>query len=197
MKKTFWKVSNVLMASVITLLGYAGCRSAQQKDSVETVYGPPPGYEEELLQQRLDAEKQAQMEKEEKERQRIEQMKVVYGPPPSSYRDVRPDVDGIYDVVESMPRFKGDVSPEEWVQQKLRYPAKARQNRVEGRVIVSFVVRADGQVDGVSVAKSVSPLLDQEAVRVVKSMPRWQPGVHRGQAVSVRYMLPVDFRLSR
>jgi len=198
MKEAFWKVSNALMASVITLLGYTGCRSAQQRDSIESVYGPPPEYEEELLQQRLDAEKQAQMEKEEKERLRREQrIKVVYGPPQSYYRKAKADADGVYDVVEQMPHFEGDDQPQKWIQQNLRYPAKAKQQREEGRVIVSFIVRDNGQIDGVTVVKSVSPLLDQEAIRVIKSMPRWQPGMQDGEAVNVRYALPVNFRLPR
>jgi len=195
MKKKFWKVSNMLMSSVITIMGFSGCRSASHRvDPVECVYGPPPEVEEEI--RRAEAERDSILQMQQQEQQRREEaMKVVYGPPPSAYRNAKPDADGIYDVVEDMPRFNGGVSPEEWVQQNLRYPAKARQLRVEGRVIVSFVVRDNGQIDGVTVVKSASPLLDQEAVRVVKSMKDWQPGLQRGSAVNVRYMLPVDFRL--
>ena len=71
----------------------------------------------------------------------------------------------------------------------------AIQRLEQGRVIVSFIVRKDGTLDGVTVVKSVASLLDQEAVRVVKSMPKWEPGRHRGEAVNVRYVLPVTFTL--
>ena len=197
MKKRFWKVSNVLMSSAIAMLGFSGCRTTQQTDPVKVAYGPPPGYELELQrraqeQAKAEAERQAQLEQQ-RERERMDKVKLVYGPPPSPYRNATPDPDGIYDIVEDMPSFDGDIA--QWLAEHLRYPAQARRQQVEGRVIVSFIVRDDGTIDGVTVVRSVNRLLDAEAVRLVKSMPQWRPGGHNGRPVNVRYVLPVDFRL--
>ena len=71
----------------------------------------------------------------------------------------------------------------------------AEENGVQGRVIVSFVVERDGSITDVKVVKSVDQALDKEAMRVVKSMPRWIPGKQNGQAVRVKYTVPVTFRL--
>ena len=199
MKTRFFKVSNLLLGSLIAALGLGACKTAQQK-RMALAYGPPPTQQkigEFVGQQQDDAQQREEMQKKEAERQRIERgnIKLVYGPPPSRYRDALPDPDGIYDIVDDMPSFRGDVSAEEWIRQHLRYPAKSRQRLEQGRVIVSFIVRKDGTLDGVTVVKSVASLLDQEAVRVVKSMPKWEPGRHRGEAVNVRYVLTVTFTL--
>lgn len=202
MKKTFYKVSNLLLGSVITLLGFSCCRTTRNQE-VECVYGPPSTFglkeqeEEEQLKQWQQQQEEQRLIEEQKEREKRESMiKVVYGPPPSSLIKARPDADGIYDVVEQMPLFdNGRTDPTEWTSSHMRYPAKARQQGVEGRVIVSFIVKADGSLDGISVVRPVHPLLDAEAVRVVKTMPRWESGRHHGEAVSVRYILPVDFKL--
>ena len=91
-------------------------------------YGPPPTQQKigELVgPQQDDAKQREEMQKKEAERQRIERgnIKLVYGPPPSRYRNAVPDPDGIYDIVDDMPRFPGDVSAEDWIRQHLRYPA--------------------------------------------------------------------------
>ena len=103
----------------------------------------------------------------------------------------------VFDVVEQMPEFQG--GPQAlftWLSQNVKYPAIAEENGVEGRVIVTFVVERDGSIADVRVVKSVDPSLDKEAVRVVKSMPRWIPGKHKGSAVRVKYTVPVTFKLS-
>ena len=102
----------------------------------------------------------------------------------------------VFDVVEQMPEFQG--GPQAlftWLSQNVKYPAIAEENGVEGRVIVTFVVERDGSIADVRVVKSVDPSLDKEAVRVVKSMPRWIPGKQKGETVRVKYTTPVTFRL--
>ena len=103
----------------------------------------------------------------------------------------------VFDVVEQMPSFPGgNAAMMNYLSQNIKYPVIAEENGIQGRVIVQFVVGKDGHISDVRVAKSVDPSLDKEAVRVVKGMPRWIPGKQNGQAVTVRYTLPVTFRLN-
>ena len=80
-----------------------------------------------------------------------------------------------------------------YIRDNMRYPQAALENNIQGRVIVQFVVGKDGNVTNVQVLKGVDRLCDQEAVRVIESMPRWIPGKHNGQAVRVYYRVPVTF----
>jgi TonB family protein len=99
-------------------------------------------------------------------------------------------------VVEQMPEFPGGMAKlMEYLSQNVRYPALAMQQRVQGRVVVEFVVNKDGSISEESILRSVHPLLNEEALRVVKNMPKWSPGMQRGKAVRVRYTVPVLFRL--
>ena len=101
-----------------------------------------------------------------------------------------------YDVVEEMPSFPGGQGAlMSYLNNHVEYPAVAQENGVQGRVIISFIVEADGRIGEVEVARSVDPSLDSEAVRVVKSMPRWNPGKQNGKYVRVKYTVPIVFRL--
>ena len=101
-----------------------------------------------------------------------------------------------YDVVEKMPQFPGGTGKLfEFLSKNVKYPAEAENNDVQGRVIVTFVVEKDGEISNAKVVKSVHPTLDAEALRVVNSMPSWTPGMQNGEAVRVKYTVPVTFRL--
>ena len=76
------------------------------------------------------------------------------------------------------------------------YPADAAKNKVEGRVLVTFVIEHDGSISNVNVVNSVYPSLDKEAIRVVSEMPKWIPGKANGKTVRVKYTIPITFRLS-
>ena len=107
-----------------------------------------------------------------------------------------PAPDKVFDVVEQAPSFiGGDAKMYAWLTKNLRYPEIAQQNGIQGRVIVQFVVEKDGSISGVAVAKGIDKDLDREAIRVVKSMPKWQPGKNNGQPVRAKYTLPVMFKL--
>lgn len=107
------------------------------------------------------------------------------------------DGDGVFDVVEVMPSFPGGVNAMmKYLRENIKYPAEAAKAGIEGKVIVQFVVGKDGTVRDVKPIGSVSPALDAEAVRVVAAMPKWTPGYQRGEAVNVRYVLPVYFRMN-
>ena len=102
----------------------------------------------------------------------------------------------VYEEVEEMPSFPGGPDAlMEWLNNNVKYPVQAQENGVQGRVIVSFVVETDGRIGEAEVARSVDPYLDREALRVVKSMPRWIPGRQNGECVRVRYNVPIAFRL--
>ena len=102
----------------------------------------------------------------------------------------------IFTVVEQMPLFPGgDAALMGYLRDNIHYPTVAAENGVQGRVVVGFVVERDGSITDVNVLRSVDPSLDREAVRVVKSMPKWTPGKQNGSAVRVKYQVPVTFRL--
>ena len=103
----------------------------------------------------------------------------------------------VYDVVEQMPSFPGGNSGlMTYLNQHTHYPAEAQENGVQGRVVVSFVVEKNGQINDVTVMRHVDPSLDKEAIRVVRNMPRWTPGKQGGEPVRVRFTVPVSFRLN-
>ena len=99
----------------------------------------------------------------------------------------------VFELVEQPPSFPGNVFS--WLGRNIHYPPMAQENNVQGRVVVSFIVETDGAVSDVQVVKGVDPALDKEAVRVVKAMPKWEPGMQNGQPVRVRKNLPVTFKL--
>ena len=102
----------------------------------------------------------------------------------------------IFTVVEQMPMFPGgDAALMGYLRDNIHYPTVAAENGVQGRVVVGFVVERDGSITDVNILRSVDPSLDREAMRVVKSMPRWTPGKQNGSAVRVKYQVPVTFRL--
>lgn len=104
--------------------------------------------------------------------------------------------DVIYQVVETMPSFPGgDVSMFKFLSENVEYPTAAQQNGIQGRVICQFVVQKDGSIVDVETVRSVDTNLDKEAIRVIKAMPRWSPGLHRGIKVRVKYTLPINFKL--
>ena len=102
----------------------------------------------------------------------------------------------VFDVVEQMPSFPGgDAELMKFLHDHIKYPVVAEENGIQGRVIAQFVVERDGSISDVKVIKSVDPSLDKEAIRVLKSMPKWIPGKQNGSAVRVKYTVPVTFRL--
>ena len=103
----------------------------------------------------------------------------------------------VFFVVEDMPTFQGKDKDyfRTYIQKNLRYPTIAAENGISGRVYVQFVVNKRGEVTNVRVARGVDPSLDKEAVRVIKSSPKWGAGKQRGQAVSVGFTFPIVFQL--
>ena len=102
----------------------------------------------------------------------------------------------VFDVVEKMPEFPGGVQELlGFLSKTIKYPAEAEKAGTQGRVIATFVVRKDGSISDARVVKSVDPLLDAEALRVINAMPAWIPGTQNGKPVNVKYTVPISFRL--
>ena len=116
---------------------------------------------------------------------------VTYAPQPKEAEQGE-----VFQVVEEQPMFPGGMGElMKYLQANIKYPEQAKNNGLQGRVIVQFVVNKDGSICEDTILKSVAPSLDAEAVRVVRSMPNWTPGKQKGEAVRVRFTLPVTFRL--
>jgi TonB family protein len=100
--------------------------------------------------------------------------------------------DGVFVAVEELPEFP---AMESWLKDNLKYPAEAYSKKITGIVNVAFLVTSAGKIRDVQVIKSVNPLLDAEAKRVISSMPDWKPGTQHGKAVPVQMKVPVEFKL--
>ena len=105
--------------------------------------------------------------------------------------------DSVLMIPEEMPKFPGgDKALIEFLQKNVKYPVEAQKKGVEGRVVVNFVVEKDGSLSEIKTVRSVDPLLDEEAVRVVSAMPKWEPGKQKGKPVRVKYNVPISFKLT-
>jgi len=98
-------------------------------------------------------------------------------------------------MVEVMPTFRGgDINTfRGWVQSRTNFPQEAVERKIQGRVSLTFIVEPDGSVTNVTVVKGVDPLIDNEAVKAIKASPKWSPGLQRGQAVRVRFLIWLNF----
>ncbi len=107
------------------------------------------------------------------------------------------EVDEIFTIVEDKPGFPGgDGAMYKYLGKNIDYPSQARRMGIEGRVFVQFVVNKDGSISDVKSIKGIGAGCDEEAARVIKSMPKWKPGKQRGRPVKVRMVLPVFFKLN-
>lgn len=99
--------------------------------------------------------------------------------------------------VEQMPSFMGGdlMKFRNWVQSKVRFPQIAQENNISGRVLLMFVIERDGTLTNIQVLQTPDSSLSDEAIRVLKTSPKWTPGKQRNQAVRVKYTLPIDFRI--
>ena len=128
--------------------------------------------------------------------------KLKEGQPTKSSKDAKSvkmkDGRLVYEVVETPPAFPGgDEALMKFLMNNIIYPVKAQEQNIQGKVTVGFIVDENGKVIEPEVARSVHPLLDAEALRVIKSMPAWIPGKQKGKNVSVRYFVPVNFKLQK
>jgi protein TonB len=103
--------------------------------------------------------------------------------------------DKVFEKVEDMPEFPGgEQAMMDFVSKNVVYPKEAQEKGISGRVMVSFIVEKDGSVNEVKIVRGIGGGCDEEAVRVVKSMPKWKPGKMKGKPVRVSYMMPIIFK---
>lgn len=103
----------------------------------------------------------------------------------------------VYEAPEVMPEYPGGMEKlMEFLRTSVKYPVQAQKSKIEGRSVIGFVVETDGSISNVSVTKGSHPLLDSEAIRVVNEMPKWKPGMIKGNPVRVKFNLPVYFKLN-
>jgi TonB family protein len=110
----------------------------------------------------------------------------------------KPDSSAVYNfaVIEEKPEFPGgNAALMQFLGSNTKYPEYAKENGIQGRVFVAFVIDKDGKVIDVEILRGVHKILDKEAIRVVSSMPDWSPGIQKGKAVKVRYQVPINFKL--
>ena len=109
---------------------------------------------------------------------------------------MQPDKNGVYQIVEEMPMFPGgEQAMMDYVSKNVVYPSEAQEKGISGRVFVGFIVEKDGSVSNVKVLRGIGGGCDEEAVRVIKAMPKWKPGKMKGKPVRVSYMMPIIFKL--
>lgn len=107
------------------------------------------------------------------------------------------DEDDIFQVVEEMPEFPGgEAKLLEYLAKNIKYPERAREQGVQGKCIIEFVINKDGSVVEPKVVRSLEAQCDNEAMRVIRTMPKWKPGKQRGKPVRVKYTVPVQFKLT-
>ena len=112
------------------------------------------------------------------------------------YRPVEPVEDEILVTAEKMPEFPGgNGALLQYLNKNIKYPVVPQEQGIQGRVIIQFVVDKDGTITDPVVVRSVDPYLDKEALRVIKAMPKWKPGIQGARSVRVKYTVPVTFRL--
>jgi protein TonB len=106
--------------------------------------------------------------------------------------------ENVFIVVEDMPKFQnGDIKDfQSWVMKNIEYPKEALKKKISGKVYCQFVVAKDGKIKDIKILRSVDKLLDDEVIRVIKSSPKWTPGMQRNKAVDVGMTIPVQFKLS-
>lgn len=166
-----------------------------RRDPIPPPPPPPPEPETpdiiEVVEEEVETKMDIQIEDDQSQRQLN-----TYVPPPPPKPKQEEVTDEIFVVVENQPEFPGgNTAMMKFLGDNIKYPVIAQENGIQGRVICNFVVEKDGSITDVQVVRGVDPSLDREAMRVIQQMPRWKAGKQRGQAVRVRFTLPVVFRL--
>ena len=165
-----------------------------QQTSQETPPPPPPPAVQEVEVLNV-VEDNVETETIEVTTEETEQEVVIAAPVEAPVEEEEEEV--VFVVVEKMPEFSGGQQALfKFLSENVKYPVIAQENGIQGKVICQFTVNKDGSIVDVQVVRSGGdPSLDKEAVRVIKSMPKWKPGQQRGKPVRVKYTVPVNFKL--
>ena len=164
-----------LALSILLVISLGPDVIAQQDEKT-----PVPPKEIELIEKTADAEPESESEE-------IVVLIVPRG-------DEKPDT--IFTVAEVMPKFPGGLKAlYSYLGENIQYPQKAKEEGISGKVYIQFIVEKDGQPTGFKILRGAEESLDNEALRVLKIMPKWEPGKHAGKPVRVQYNLPIKFTL--
>jgi len=172
---------------------------------------PPPPVIEEVPEEEIDEEEVVEFEDQSIEEETVIERPdpVVAPPPPPPPPPPEPKVEEIFRVVEEMPTFPGcedvgdkaerkkcaDTKMLQFIYKNIKYPPIARENGVEGMVVIRFVVEKDGSITAAEVVRDIGAQCGAEALRIVNQMPKWNAGKQRGRPVRVQFNLPVRFKL--
>ena len=130
-------------------------------------------------------------------RMKIPEQSNGYGTVHAPFQENPSDGNTVYHVVDKMPEFPGGMKAlMDFIDRNVQYPTEARKKGVQGRVVVQFVVDEDGSIITPKIVRSIEPSLDEEALRIIKMLPRWRPGALNGKVVKVKYTVPVAFKLN-
>lgn len=103
----------------------------------------------------------------------------------------------VFYIVEQIPEFPGgDLELRKYIANNIEYPEIAKENGIQGRIFIQFVVNKDGKVERAKIVRGIDPSLDKEALRVINSLPKWKAGSQRGKPVNVSYTVPINFQLN-
>jgi periplasmic protein TonB len=104
--------------------------------------------------------------------------------------------EAIYTIIEQLPSFPGgEEKMNEFIKSNLKYPDEAKSNRIQGTVYASFIITSSGKINNINILRGLGGGCDEETIRLIGSMPPWEPGKQRGKPVSVKFTLPVKFKL--
>jgi len=168
---------------------------ATEREQLPEPPPPPPPVKELVIEQLTivednQAETNIDINTEATEKTQVEQREIVVK------EEEAVEEPEIFLVVEEQPEFPGGMAElMKYLRENIRYPQIAKENGIQGKVYVSFVVDDQGKITRIKVVRGVDPALDAEAIRVVENMPRWKPGKQRGKPVFVQYNLPINFVL--
>ena len=145
---------------------------------------PPPPEVIEIIEDEVEIENEIEIEDTESDEDEVIEIE-------------EDDDEEFFMVVENMPEFPGgDLGLMQYIQKNVRYPPIAKEYNITGKVYVSFIVDRQGKVTNVKIVRGVDKNLDAEAVRVVKSLPKYKPGKQRGKPVRVMFTIPINFTLN-
>ena len=191
-KSSRWKTLRALAAVPVIALALLACANPKSVAAVVTNQPAKVSTAPDAQPDPVQVEAASQLAEAEAEEPAVEE-KIAEEQVPN---EPVPESKKVYESVEQMPEFPGGVEGlMRYLQQNVQYPPTAIQNNVQGRVIVQFIIDETGQVGDVKVVRSVSEEVDAEAVRVIKSMPKFEPGRQGGEPVSVWYTLPIAFKM--
>ncbi|MBN1924938.1 MAG: energy transducer TonB [Prolixibacteraceae bacterium] len=155
---------------------------------------PRPVFSEKLLITDIDLG----LEEPDIESSEIDETVLINALPAIISEEGKEEEDIVFTTVKDMPEFPGgDKGLLRWIANSIKYPQNAIEMGIDGTVFVKFVVNTDGTVINAEIVRGVDPLLDEEAVRVIKNMPRWKPGMQNGKLVKVMYVVPIRFELKK